>query len=52
MGEILAVVMLVLGLALGGGGVWLLLRPKIQYGYERGKGDVEAERDCTFLLHR
>jgi len=44
MGEILAVVMLVVGLALGGGAMWLLLRVKVQHGYERGKGEGEAER--------
>jgi DNA recombination protein RmuC len=44
MGEILAVVMLVMGLALGGGAMWLLLRTKVQHAYERGKGEAEAER--------
>jgi DNA recombination protein RmuC len=44
MGDILAVVMLLVGLALGGGGVWLLLRTKAQHAYERGKAEAEVER--------
>ena len=35
--------MLLLGVALGGGGVWLLLRAKIAAAYDRGRGEAAAE---------
>jgi DNA recombination protein RmuC len=44
MGEILPVLMLVVGLAVGGGAVWLLLRAKIQHVYDRGKSEGEGQR--------
>jgi DNA recombination protein RmuC len=44
MGEILPVLMLVVGLAVGGGAVWLLLRAKTRYAFEQGRAEGEAER--------
>ena len=35
--------MLLLGIALGGAGVWLLLRAKIAAAYDRGRGESAAE---------
>jgi len=44
MDKILPALLLIMGLAIGGGAMWLLLRAKVQHGYERGKGEGEAER--------
>jgi DNA recombination protein RmuC len=44
MGEILPVSLLLIGLAVGGGAVWLLMRAKIEHALQRGKGEAEAER--------
>ena len=43
MNYLLPILMLLLGLALGGGAVWLLLRTKIGAGYDRGRGEAAAE---------
>ncbi len=40
----LPIVLLLIGLAVGGGAVWLLLRAKIQHAYDRGKSEADAER--------
>ncbi|MGO8691190.1 MAG: DNA recombination protein RmuC [Thermoguttaceae bacterium] len=44
MDHILPIVLLLIGLAVGGGAVWLLLRAKIQHAYDRGKSEADAER--------
>ena len=44
MDHILPILSLFVGLAIGGGAVWLLLRAKTQHAYDRGKADGEAER--------
>jgi DNA recombination protein RmuC len=41
---LLPILLLLVGLAIGGGAVWLLLRAKTQHAYDRGKADGEAER--------
>ncbi len=43
MNYILPILMLLFGLALGGGGVWLLLRTKMTAAYERGRGEASVE---------
>jgi DNA recombination protein RmuC len=43
MNYILPILMLLIGLALGGGAAWLLLRAKIAAGYDRGRGESSAE---------
>ena len=44
MGYILPIVMLLLGVGLGGGAAWLLLRAKIQQAYDRGRNEIEMQR--------
>jgi len=41
---ILPISLLVIGILVGGGSVWLVLRARIQHALERGKTDGEAER--------
>jgi DNA recombination protein RmuC len=41
---VLPVLMLVIGLAVGGGSVWLVLQARIRHAYDRGRSDVEVER--------
>lgn len=48
--NMVALIMLVLGLAIGGVLVWLILRSKLASAYERAKRDSEAER--AILLER
>ncbi len=43
MNLILPVIMLLLGVLLGGGGVWLLLRAKIAAAYDKGRGEAASE---------
>ena len=43
MNYILPILMLLVGLALGGGASWLLLRAKITAAYDRGRGEASAE---------
>jgi DNA recombination protein RmuC len=43
MSTILPILTLLLGVALGGAGVWLLLRTKITAAYERGRGESAPE---------
>ena len=43
MNYILPILMLLLGVALGGGAVWLLLRAKIAAAYDRGRGESATE---------
>ena len=47
---VLPVVMLVAGLAIGGGSLWLLLRAESRHAHERGKSEGESERAA--LLER
>ena len=44
MQDVLPILMLVVGIAVGGGSVWLLLRAKIEHARQRGKSESEAER--------
>lgn len=44
MDSLLPILMLIVGLAVGGGAVWLLLRAKIDHARDRGRGESEAER--------
>ena len=44
MDYVLPIVLLLIGLALGGGSVWLLFRAKIQHAFDRGRGEIENER--------
>ena len=39
-----SILLLLVGLAVGGGAAWLLLRAKIQHAHDRGKTDGEGER--------
>ncbi len=50
MEHVLPIVLLVVGLVVGGGSVWLVLRAEIRRASERGKGESEAERAA--LLER
>ena len=43
MSTILPILMLLLGVALGGAGVWLVLRAKVSAAYERGRGETAPE---------
>jgi DNA recombination protein RmuC len=43
MNYVLPILMLLFGVALGCGGMWLLLRAKIAAGYDRGRGEASAE---------
>jgi DNA recombination protein RmuC len=43
MSYVLPILMLLIGVALGGAGVWLLLRAKIAAAYDRGRGESTAE---------
>ena len=44
MDHILPILLLLIGLAVGSGAVWLLLRAKIQHAFDRGKTEADAER--------
>jgi DNA recombination protein RmuC len=44
MDGVFPVLTLVIGLAIGGGAVWLLLRARTQHAYDRGQSDGQAER--------
>ncbi|MBN2477173.1 MAG: DNA recombination protein RmuC [Pirellulales bacterium] len=41
---ILPVVFFFIGLTIGGGSLWLLLRAKVQHAYDRGKSETESQR--------
>jgi len=43
MNEVLAVAMLLAGTALGGGGVWLLLRARIRHAFDAGRSEAGSE---------
>ena len=44
MDHLLSFAFLLLGLAVGGGAAWLLLRGKVQHAFDRGKAEGEGER--------
>jgi len=44
MQNVLPILMLAVGLAVGGTAAWLLLRAKIQHAHDRGKAESQAER--------
>ena len=44
MPNILPILMLIIGLIIGGGAVWLIFRVKIQHEHDRGKSQGESER--------
>jgi len=41
---VLPILLLLIGLALGGGSVWFLFRAKIQHAFDRGRAEVETQR--------
>ncbi|MEE8450896.1 MAG: DNA recombination protein RmuC [Thermoguttaceae bacterium] len=41
---VLPILLLLIGIALGGGSVWFLLRAKIQHAFDRGRSEVETQR--------
>jgi len=43
MDVVLPIVMLVLGIAVGGGAAWLVLRGKVRHALDRGRGEAGAE---------
>ncbi len=43
MSYIFPIAMLLIGVALGGGGIWLLLRAKVAAAYDRGRGESAME---------
>jgi DNA recombination protein RmuC len=55
MDYILPILLLLIGIALGGGSVWLVFQAKIQHAYERGKAETavrEAQILTTLELER
>ena len=50
MNTLLPILLLLVGLALGGGAVWLVMRGKTQHAYDRGK--VAAQSDQVALTER
>jgi len=44
MNQLLPILLLFIGLAIGVTAAWLVLRNKIQNAYDRGKSDAEGER--------
>ena len=44
MDYVLPIVLLLVGIGVGGGSAWLLMRAKIQHAHQRGKTESEAER--------
>lgn len=44
MSNVLPILSLLTGIALGGGSVWFFLRAKIQHAFDRGRGEVETQR--------
>lgn len=50
MDQMFAVLFLLVGLAVGGGAVWLLMRSRAEEAYNRGRGEAEAQ--CIALTER
>ena len=44
MDHLLLFLFLILGLVIGGGAAWLLLRGKVQHAFDRGKGESDGQR--------
>jgi DNA recombination protein RmuC len=44
MDVVLPILLLLIGLAVGGGAVWVVLRGNVGHAYERGKAEVDGER--------